>query len=237
MRLLKPALVVLALSALAACEMRRGPDLRTGSVTQQGVPLASAAIAERPLAHRHEAQSQLDSARAALSGGDTATAIRLLHRAAAFLVIQATEPPTGGTYMLLAASSALDSLAGDIRRTGLRDSTRLAAYSARVNLAEAERHETLAGVAWSTRSKESAADELLMAADHLERAATDARLALPESAVAAMEDMRDIARRLLMQRELDLQSLDEPLAAFHLELRAFQRRMQAASGVPAGSAR
>lgn len=235
MRHMKPALVVLALSALAACEMRRGPDLRTGSVTQQGVPLASAAMTERPLAHRHEAQSQLDSARRALSQGDSATAIRLLHRAAAFLVIQATEPPTGGTYMLLSASTALDSLAGSIRRDGIRDTTRFAAYSARVNLAEAERHETLAGVAWSTRSKESAADELLMAADHLERAAADARLPLPASALAAIEDMRDIARRLVMQRELDVQSLDDPLAAFHLELRALQRRLQAASDPPPGT--
>lgn len=232
MRQMKPALVALALSALAACEMRRGPDLRTGSVAQQGVPLASAAVAERPLAHRHEAQSQLDSARHALSTGDSATAIRLLHRAAAFLVIQATEPPGGGTYMLLSASSALDSLAGSIRRDGIRDTALFAGYSARVNLAEAERHESLAGVAWSTRSEESVADELLMAADHLERAATDARLPLPQSALAAIEDMRDIARRLVMQRELDVQSLDEPLAAFHLELRALQRRMQAASQPP-----
>ena len=231
MRHLPSALVVLALGATAACEMRRGPDLRPPSVTQQGAPLMAATVESRPMSHRHEAQGQLDSARAALVSGDTATAIRQLHRAAAFLVIQATDPPSGGSYTLLSASSALDSLAGDIRRRGVRDTARLVRLSALVNVAEAERHEALASVAWATRSEQSVSDELLMAADHMERAAADARLTLPPSALSTLEDMRDIARRLAMQRELDVQSLDEPLAAFHLELRALQRRMQAA-GVP-----
>lgn len=233
MRHMPSALVVLALSATAACEMRRGPDLRSPSVTQQGAPLLAATLESRPMSHRHEAQGQLDSARVALVAGDTAAAIRLLHRAAAFLVIQATDPPSGGSYTLLSASSALDSLAGDIRRRGVRDTARLAWYSALVNVAEAERHEALAGVAWSTRSEQSVSDELLMAADHMERAAADARLPLPLSALSTLEDMRSIARRLAMQRELDVQSLDEPLAAFHLELRALQRRMQAAGAPPA----
>ena len=61
----------------------------------------------------------------------------------------------------------------DVSRGRTGDASRLDRLSAHANLAEAERHGALAAVAWSTRSKESVSDELVMAADHVERATLD----------------------------------------------------------------
>ena len=168
--------LVLTLALLTACRVERAPEERAGvTAKQQRVQsVAARAISERPMAHRREGQGLLDSARTALIGGEPAPAATLLHGAAAFFLRQANDPPSGGTADLLAAAGGLDSLAMDVSRDRKADSSRLDHLSAHANLAEAERHGALAAVAWSTRSKESVSDELVMAADHVERATLDA---------------------------------------------------------------
>ena len=231
MRHLRTLSLVLTLALLIACRVERAPEQRAGvAASQQGVQSAAArAISERPMAHRREGQGLLDSARTALTGGERAPAAALLHRAAAFFVRQANDPPSGGTADLLAAARGLDSLAMDVSLGRTADASRLDRLSAHANLAEAERHGALAAVAWSTRSKESVSDELVMAADHVERATLDANLTSSPVMRRLVAELRAVARDLSSQQGLDLRDLDEPLSSLHIEIGALHRRLEGAA--------
>lgn len=222
--------VAITLGVMMSCTSERAPEGALVVAVQQGAPAIALDVAlERPMAHRREGQALLDSARAVLAGGDAAGAAAQLHRAAAFFVMQAHSPPSGGTYDLLAVARGLDSLANDVGRRRVVAPSRLARMSAHANLAEAERHGALAAVAWSLRSKESIADELTMAADHVERAALDARIPVAPGMRRLLTQLRTIVRDLSTQRWLDVHELDEPLASLHAEIQVLHRRVERAS--------
>jgi hypothetical protein len=222
-----PAVTLVVVLGLAgACDDRRAPDMSSRSAPRQGEPRAATSTGpERPMAQRREAQDLLDSARTALAAGDTAATATLLHRAAAFFRIQANAPPSAGTSELLASAAALDAYATQLTKGAPAGPSPLNRLSARANLAEAERHGAVASVAWSTNSKESVSDELTMAADHVERAASDGRLVLRPRMRHVLAEIRTIATVLPSQRERDVQSLDEPLASLQIEIQALQREL------------
>ncbi len=220
------AYTAITLGAVVSCRADRSKEPEFAVALQQGTPAQALDVAlERPMAHRREGQVLLDSARAALGTGDTMAARALLHRAASFFVMQANAPPSSGTHDLLAVASGLDALANDVGRRSV-ESSGLARLSAHANLAEAERHGALAAVAWSLGSKESIADELTMAADHVERAALDARIEVPSATRRVLSQLRAIASALSTERALTVHELDEPLAGLHLEIRALHWRLE-----------
>lgn len=229
------ALIVNALLVTMGACGREPRGNRTGTTaghsTAAGTTLTAGAIPtntpERPLAIRREAQGLIDSARRALDAGDTSGATRLLHRAAAFLLIEANAPPTRAHDDLLASADSLDAWAGRVARGEAADSSALRRLSALLNLAEAERHGGLAEVAWSTGNKESISDELTMAADHVDRAAVDGHLVLPSRTLRTIAGMRRVATRLLTEPGLDLQSLEAPTAELQQELEAMRRELAA----------
>lgn len=215
--------LAVSLALVSACDSRP----RAGRSTAPAVPSAHiAAIVptpERPMAERREVQELLDSAAALLSAGDTSRALVLLHRSAAFLLVQANAPSTGATDHLLESADALDRYAGRVARGQGASVSELRRLSAMLNLAEAERHACLASVAWSTCSKESIADELLMAADHVERAARDGKLVLPPATLQTLAELRRVATQLGTQRGLDVRTVDEPMGDLQREIDAMRR--------------
>ena len=177
---------------------------------------------ERPMAQRHEAQLLLDSARLSLGRGDRAAAIALLRGAAAFFHAQAATPPTAGSDNLIDVSRRLEDLADTLRLGRDVEPERIGRLSAYANLAETERHGALASIAWSTRSRQSACDELLMAADHAERAASDGKLPATSSFRAVLDTMRVLAGTLAPSPGVDLQAIEEPLSELQAELRVLR---------------
>ena len=223
---------VLALELASACKNEPAPRHGAPATTQRAVGSpAPTAIIERPMALRLEGQGLLDSARVVLVGGDSALAARLLAQGASFLVKQAHAPPNRGTDDLLAAARGLDSLANDVRQRRIIDPRRLDRLSAHANLAEAERHVALASVAWSTRSKESVSDELTMAADHIQRAASDGGIALSPGMRRDLASLYATVRDLSTQHGLDMRELDEPLGSLHLEIQAMHSRLEQSAKV------
>lgn len=184
---------------------------------------------ERPMANRREAQALLDSASGRLSAGETAGAAALLNRAAAFYLVQASSPPSGGTAGLLIAAESLDVIASRLRHGAAVSPEELRMLSARANLAEAERHGALASVAWCTRSKASAGDQLLMAADHVERAATDGGITTPYRMHRLLAEMRGLAAALQVEPGVDVQALDEPMADLHMQVGVMRARLDSAA--------
>ena len=228
---------VLALGLITACETERAGSKDVRAATREAAPsAASTATLERPMALRREGQDLLDSARVALSGGDATLAATLLRQGASFLVRQAHSPPNHGTNDLLAAARGLDSLASDLRQHRIVDSSSLDRLSAHANLAEAERHVALASVAWSTRSKESVSDELTMAADHIQRAAGDARIMLSPAMLRILANLHAIVRDLNTKPAPDLRDLDDPLAGLHIEIQSMHRRLERARIARSGNA-
>lgn len=211
---------VLMLVSLASCGRSKQGGHEAAAVASTGP-----SIAERPMALRSEAQVVLDSARFALLRGNHAAAVPLLRRAATFFSRQSYTPPTSGSEHLVDVSLKLHALA-DSLETGFRlGPQRVDRVSAYANVAEAERHGALASLAWATRSKESACDELLMAADHTERANADGGMLMPQNLRSLIDSMRVLARTLAPVPGVDPQLLDEPLTELQAELRALRRRL------------
>ena len=226
-------LAIVALELVGACANEGAPKKDVPAATQQATgALTPTATHERPMALRREGQGLLDSARVALIGGDAGLAATLLEQGASFLVKQAHAPPNRGTDDLIAAARGLDSLAKDIRHRRSTDASRLDRLSAHANLAEAERHVALASVAWSTRSKESVVDELTMASDHIQRAASDGRLVLSPAMRSDLANLPEMVRVLSTQRGLDMRELDEPLGSLHVEIQAMHRKLEQAANRP-----
>lgn len=233
----RPPLAGIALGLAMACGTERAPKMVVSETTKPAAPTtAPTATGERPMALRREGQDLLDSARVALIGGDAALAATLLRRGASFLVRQAHSPPNRGTNDLLAAARGLDSLATDLRQHRIVDSSSLDRLSAHANLAEADRHVALATVAWSTRSKESVSDELTMAADHIQRAAGDARIELSPAMLGILANLHAIVRDLNTKPAPDLRELDDPLAGLHLEIQSMHRRLERTPPARSGNA-
>ena len=226
MRLPHSAIVAITLTALLACTAEKAPNDAPVKAVQQATATGTL---ERPMAHRLEGQAMLDSAQAALTSGNAGVTKALLHRAATFFVAQANTPASGGSADLLAAAGGLDALANDVGGGRVIDPSQLSRLSAHANLGEAERHGALAAVAWSLSSKESVSDELTMAADHIERAAVDARIEVSPAMRGLLGQLRAIISAISTQRQLDVRGLEEPLSNLHVEIRAMHRRLERSS--------
>jgi hypothetical protein len=179
------------------------------------------------MADRQEAQPFLDSAAVLLARADTNAAVVLLHRTAALVQMTASRPRSAASDALLAVSDSIDRYAGALaRRESLRASS-LSRISMLLNLAEAERHLSLASVACSTRSRESIYDELTMALDHVERAARDGPRPVSAPTRAAVAEARRAAAPLATDCAQDLGPLDDAIANMRREIAEMRRTVAA----------
>ena len=179
------------------------------------------------MASRQEAQPFLDSARVLLARGDTNAAVVMLHRAAALLQVTASQPRGPASDVLLAVGDSIDRYAGTLTRRERSSTSSLQRLSALLNLAEADRHLSLASVGCSTRSRESTYDEVTMALDHAERAARDGKVRLSPSTRAAMTEVRRRAAPLATDCPRDLAPLEDAIANLEAELAQVRRTLRA----------
>jgi hypothetical protein len=175
------------------------------------------------MAGRREAQPFLDSAAVLLASGDTNAAVVLLHRAGALVQMSASQPRGPASEALLAVGDSIDRYAGALARREQPRASRLPRISVLLNLAEAERHLSIASVACSTRSRESIYDELTMALDHVERAARDGPRPVRATTRAAMAEVRRTAAPLATDCAQDLTPLDDAIAIMQREIAEMRR--------------
>jgi hypothetical protein len=148
------------------------------------------------MATRREAQDNFDRARAAFIGRRFAEASRELNRAALFLREQADSAAAVPRARLLKSARELEALADNVH-DGLIDSPLYLDYAfARAQLADAENHHQRALMAWVRRDNACVGDELLMAVDHVERAAQDGRVPIGPDTRVVLDSARWVATRL-----------------------------------------
>jgi hypothetical protein len=166
-------LIALALPLMmAACgptRDERAPDTRSGAPDDSGsVHLAGGAIASRG-----EAQDQLDAARRLLMRDDTTVAAAELRLAAEFFRRHADAAPGPAADDLRLVASLLQVLATDVAAGRVRDPAMLDSLYVLVQTAEAEYHRSIAVERWAAHDTVTTGEELVMAADHFERALRD----------------------------------------------------------------
>jgi hypothetical protein len=184
---------------LMSCGEKPGDEL-IGGRTRRAVPAASptpVAPEPSPLATRQEAQASFDSARAALVRGDYGESARHLADASAFMRSHAAKAETGAIAALQGASKELEMLAERLGRGEPLTTRMLDRVVANANRAEGQHHLTRAAAAIGDRDYQYAGEELLMAVDHLERAALDLRRPNDADADPALSDARALGRSMV----------------------------------------
>lgn len=216
-----------ALMLSADCRRERTDEIeRTESASPAAAGGTTATVSERPMAGRQEAQPFLDSAAVLLANGDTSAAVLHLHRAAALVQMAASQPRGPASDALLVIGDSIERFAGALARHERLGAMSLPRISALLNLAEADRHLSLASIACSTRSRESIYDELTMAVDHLERAAHDGQLALAAETQTAIAEVRLASAPLASDCPRDLAPPDDAIANLQPEIARMRRALQ-----------
>jgi len=193
--------------------------------TQQ-VAESTAATAEKTavsaagevMSARREAQPYLDSARASFLAKKNPVAAAALRQAAAFASEQAGRAAEPAKTPLSESATELEALAARVA-AGKTHSVKALDYAfARMHVAEAAYHCTRAMDAWKQGTRDPAAGaELIMLADHFERAAADAGQPIPPSANEALIQIRGVADRLT-RGAFELSGVDAKLAAMDKEV-------------------
>ena len=160
-------------------------------------PATPAPRAPGPLATRHEAQQSFDRARAALIRKDYPAAVAHLADAAEFMRSHAAHAELGAIAALQGSAKELEFLAERLSKGETPTIRSLDRVLANANRAEAQHHLTRALAALTDRDSRDAGEELLMAMDHLERAARDLRYPYDAQATPALSEARAFASRLL----------------------------------------
>jgi hypothetical protein len=115
----------------------------------------------------------LDSARKFLESRDTSAAARMFGLAAPILREHATLSTSTAQDPLRTSAGELDSLAAAIRAGQVVTSDAYTSVLIRLNLTEAEHHRSLAAAALVAGDTMLAGEELVMSADHFDRALRD----------------------------------------------------------------
>ena len=229
----------LALSALViAGACTREPESVNDQQVAARIPIdTTAASAPRDLvdsatgvlARRVEPQQYFDDTRAALAAKESEKARTSLLAAARFLHHQADSRTGEVREHLRSVARDIDTLAATVARQREVSMRRLDHAFARANLAESDRHLGRVATAWTGKDTARAADELLMAADHLERAAKDGRVADSKARSAATAAARSLATDLLQRQPDAPDRLPRTQDALRAASRAMHDRLQASA--------
>lgn len=205
--------LMFALAAVTAVSCRQNTD-RVPEHDSSGLALAdTAGLPARTtpprdslggtLAERIEPQQHFDQARAAFASSDRASTAAALRQAAAhFRQVTDTASPQVRAQ-LNDVERSLSALAGKMEGTASVSLREIDRVFASAHLAEAERHQVLSVNAWTEKDSLRTAEELVMAVDHLERAAKDARLAFDAKAKRELASARKTGAALLAHTALD----------------------------------
>ena len=197
--------LLVALLATALASAMPAPAVAQG---QQGGALAT----------RQEAQAAFDSARASFVKQDFQAAADALRRAANFLSTQAGTAEAGAKGAFAEAARGLDELSQDVEKGGVKTAEALDRAFARAHQAEAHNHYLRAKDALTRKENTTAGEEMLMAADHLERGAKDAGERLKGGSVTAVQHARATAGKLIRNTRLAAEEVDKDVAALGKEI-------------------
>ena len=184
------------------------------------------------LASRQECQRALDSARAALIRKDADACMTSLLEAAAFFRNQSRDDAPEVRPALRAAAEEMETLAANIVNGRTRTPKDLDRAFTRAHAAEATQHLAHARAAISARDNVRAGEELVMAADHLERAMKDAKLRNRRAVLPAIAHVRALADDMMRDAGAAFDETSEVTA----EMERAIRRVVESVYVPPGPA-
>jgi hypothetical protein len=142
---------------------------------------------------RREPLEHFDRARTALRARNYLTSAAALRAAAAFLRDERASAEHGTGRALSDPANSLERLAARVSSGIVKSPQELDSVFAVVHVAEADYHTRRAADAWTRRQARRTGEELLYAADHLERAAQDALRDLGGLETAAVDRAREVA--------------------------------------------
>ncbi len=154
------------------------------------------------LAERTEPQHFFDQARAAFATEDRVGAASALRQGAAYFHAIPDTASAAVRVTLDDVERSLSALADRLDGASAVTVRELERAFVSANLAEAERHHALSTIVWARRDTLRTGEELVMAVDHLERAAKDARIALGAKATRELAAARKTGTALLARRPL-----------------------------------
>ncbi len=218
--------VAVATVVVGACDRadrRTANDQAPGvTIRQQGTPTGHFDVSAGALTSRHEAQDDLDAARDALDRHDAAAASASFRTASLFYARLAERADVPARARLATVAEELKALSASLGGgKGVRSSVVDQAII-HANVAEAEHHRLQALDAWAKRDRSNAADQLVMAVDHLERALSDAHQATPE-ARTVLDDARRAATALLKESTLPATAVDAAVSELGKEIQVLDR--------------
>jgi len=213
----------LALCALlAACAQ---PDRQKSDTT--------AIVFDEPrdaLASREECQNAFDAARTALVKRDVDACLTSLTDAARFFRDQSRADAPEARPALQAAAEELETLAANVANGRRRTAREFDRAFARAHAAEAQQHLVHARAALLKDDTVRAGEELIMTADHLERAAKDAKRPADPVVRTAIADTRSLAGEMMR----GMAAVPDEASKVSTEIESAIRRIVASVYVPLG---
>lgn len=203
--------------SVAACDPSEAARLKADSA----VAAQSKAATQAVISARREAQVYFDSARAAFLAKRATIASKEITRAAAVTRAQADSASGVAKTALRSSAAELARLATRVTRNRVKSVKTLDYTFARTQLAEAQFHHERAVAAFRGTRTAAAGAELIMAADHFERAIVDAGQTASEPAQKAIADARRIASKLTSGALLVPADVESALATLGREVRSF----------------
>jgi hypothetical protein len=212
------ALAILVV-AVTGCGPSEEARRKTDSAVAAAAQAKAATRAGEVISARREAQTYLDSARAGFVAKNSAVASKELRDAAGFTRGQA-DSATGAAKKALANSAdELDRLATQVTKGAVKSVKTLDYAFSRTQLAESQYHHERAVAAWRGTKAAAAGAELVMVADHFERAIADAGQTASESAKKAVADTRALAAKLMQGTTVVPADVESTFAAMDKEVR------------------
>jgi len=212
--------LALLIIAGAACGPSAEDQRRSDSAVAAAAQAKVAIQAGEVLSVRREAQPYLDGARSAFVAKDRRAAANALRDAAAFTRGQADSATEPAKNALVASADELNRLATRVSNGATKTAKSLDYAFARTHLAEAQLHCTRALDAWTKGKAGATSAEIVMLADHFERAAVDAGKPLSASAQQAMGTARSLAGRLTQSANVPQADVEGALTAMDKEVHA-----------------
>jgi len=190
------ATLALLLIAGAACGPSERERHTMDSIAASTAQAKVATQAGEVLSARREAQPYFEAARNAFVAKNRRAARKSLSDAASFTRDQANNATEPAKKALTESADELNRLATRVSNGSVQTVKTLDYAFARAQLAEAQLHCTRALDAWKNANAGTTAAEMVMLADHFERAAADAGKPLSASAQQAVGTARSLAERL-----------------------------------------
>ena len=183
-------MIISALVALSACG--RTDVSRIGDSTAAAAATRAWEDAGTAMANRGEAQEYLDIAREAFLANDERFAAPRLRAAADITRRHAADATEPAASALRRSADELEAMATRMMDDGLSSVAPLDSAFARLHLAEAQYHCLRAEAAWGSRQPGLTGAEMLMLADHFERAARDVGYRLTPPVTATLSTLRSV---------------------------------------------